>query len=112
MIDLCTQIYYKATGKDELVFLEEISAFTPQVQEAIQELEHLRRRTILNQEYTKVEITEETKKYIQAHPEKFAYCGVRIRTGKIYTDKEYEEMVIKALERTLPDEEGPVLKRK
>ena len=112
LIDICNQIYRNATGKDELVFLYEIRGFIPQVEEAIKELQLKRRRAILEAEYPRVRITEETRQYIIDHPEKFINCDVRIRAGKIYTDEEFDKMVIESLNRPLPGEEGPSLRRK
>ena len=67
---------------------------------------------ILEAEYPRVRITEETRQYIIDHPEKFINCDVRIRAGKIYTDEEFDKMVIESLNRPLPGEEGPSLRRK
>lgn len=112
LIDICNQIYRNATGKDELAFLYEIREFLPQVEEAIKELQLKRRRAILEAEYPRVRITEETRQYIIDHPEKFINCDVRIRAGKIYTDEEFDKMVTESLNRPLPGEEGPSLRRK
>lgn len=112
LIDICNEIYRKATGKDELAFLYEIRGFIPQVEEVIKELELKRRRVVLETKYPCVRITEETIQYIIEHPEKFVNCDVRIRDGKIYTDEEFEKMVEESLARPLPGDEGPVLKRK
>ena len=47
LIDLCSEIYYKATGRNELTFLYEIRDFLPEVNDAILELEELKEEIVL-----------------------------------------------------------------
>lgn len=112
LIDICNEIYRKATGKDELSFLYEIRGFIPQVEEAIKELQLRRRRVVLETKYPKVRITDETMQYIINHPEKFINRDVRICAGKIYTDDEFEKMIKENLDEPLIDEDELILKRK
>lgn len=107
-MNIANQIYIKATGVDGLSWLEEIRKFPKEVDEALKKLESLKRIAILEASYPKFEITEETRKYVLEHPQQFLDCdSVRIRTGKFYTDEEYEQRKNEILSRPLPsDEEG------
>ena len=59
-------------------------------------------REIIFADYKPIKITEETRQYVLAHPEKHLNCPVRVRMGKFYTDKEWEEYSRKSLKRKLP----------
>lgn len=59
-------------------------------------------RDIIFTDYKPLVITEETRQYVLAHPERHLNCPVRIRMGKFYTDKEYEKYVSRSLKRKLP----------
>lgn len=114
-MNIAREIYIKATGVDGLSWLEEIRKFPKEVDEALKELEKLKKIAILEAPYQKVEITEETRKYVLEHPQQFLDCdSVRIRTGKFYTDEEYEQRRNEVLSHPLPGEEksGPTLSKK
>ena len=93
LIDLCSQIYYKATGRDELTFLYEIRDFIPEVNDAILELETKRRNCVIEDEYPKVKMTKEMIYEIISNPEKFVDSYVRFYQGNIYTEDEFQKLV-------------------
>lgn len=70
-----------------------------------------KKENILFEEFPRLKITEETKKDILEHPERYTSCDVRTRMGKIYTDEEYEQRRNEILSKPLPggEEKGPVL---
>ena len=69
---------------------------------------------ILFQDYPPLHITEETRRDVLEHPEKYMSCDVRTRMGKFYTDEEYEQRREEVLNRPLPggEEKGPRLVKK
>ena len=72
------------------------------------------REDVLFQEYPELQITEETKRDILEHPEKYVNCDARIRSGMFYTDEEKERYIEESLNRPLPDvdtkeQSGPIL---
>lgn len=60
---------------------------------------------ISDKEYKPIEITEETRKEVLEHPEKYASFPARIRMGLFYTDEEYEQYIEKVLSKQLPGDE-------
>ena len=60
---------------------------------------------ILDKEYEPLKITEETRREVLEHPEKYADCPARIRMGLFYTDEEYEKYVDEVLSKPLPGTE-------
>ena len=71
------------------------------------------KENILFEEFPKLKITEETRKDVLEHPERYTDCDDRTRMGKFYTDEEYEQRREEVLSRSLPGEEekGPVLRK-
>ncbi len=69
---------------------------------------------ILFQDYPPLNITEETRRDVLEHPERYMSCDVRTRMGKFYTTEEYEQKIEDYLNRTLPleEEKGPSLVKK
>lgn len=71
---------------------------------------------ILFADFRPIKITEEMRKDVLEHPERYINCPPRIRMGKFYTDEEYERYIEEGLNRTLPgdekNEKKHVLKRK
>lgn len=106
LIDICNEIYRRATGKDELTFLYEIRDFLPEVEDAIVELQLKRRSSVLEAEYPKFRITSEILQEIMEHPEKFIHCDVRVYQGKIYTEEEFQKMISENTDETFSIDEG------
>lgn len=71
-----------------------------------EEIARKKRSEILSKPLSDIKITEETKKDILEHPEKYADSEARARRGLIYTDDEYERYVEETLNRPLPSEEN------
>jgi len=66
------------------------------------------RKKILEADYPKFVVTEQTRKDVLEHPQRYTGCDVRIRMCKFYTDEEYKKRVEEVLSRPLPGEEkGP-----
>lgn len=57
---------------------------------------------ILFADFKPIKITEEMRKDVLEHPEKYINCPPRIRMGKFYTDEEYERYIEESLNRPLP----------
>lgn len=55
----------------------------------------------LNKPLPDISVTEETKKFISDNPHMHR-GSVRVFTGRIYTDEEFEDFVEKALAKELP----------
>lgn len=66
---------------------------------------------ILFQDFPQLHITEETRRDVLEHPEKYSDCDARTRMGMFYTDEEKEEYIEESLSRDLPGgkEKGPTL---
>ena len=73
-----------------------------------------KRKTIIEQSYAPLKITEKTREDVLTHPERYTNFDVRTRMGKLYTDEEYEQRREEGLSRPLPDfeEKGPSLSRR
>lgn len=69
---------------------------------------------ILFQDFLQLHITEETKRDVLEHPEKYDTCDARIRMGMFYNDEEKERYIEESLNRQLPfrEEKGPALLKK
>lgn len=93
LIDLCSEIYYKATGRNELTFLYEIRDFLPEVNDAILELENKRRNCVVEDEYPKIRMTKDMIYNIISNPEKFMNSYVRFYQGNIYIEDEFQKLV-------------------
>ena len=63
---------------------------------------------ILFADFKPIKITEEMRKDVLEHPEKYINCPPRIRMGKFYTDEEYERYIEESLNRPLPGYEKKV----
>ena len=63
------------------------------------------RKKILEIDYPKFVVTEQTRKDVLDHPQRCAGSDIRIRMGKFYTYEEYEKYVEEVLSRPLPGEE-------
>ena len=59
-------------------------------------------KDIVFMDFKPIKITEEMRKDVLEHPEKYINCPPRIRMGKFYTDEEKEEYLKKSLKRPLP----------
>ena len=93
LIDICNEIYRRATGKNELTFLYEIRDFLPEVEDAIVELQLKRKSSVLDDEIPRIRMTKEILQEIMKHPEKFIDCDVRIYQGKIYIEEEFQKVI-------------------
>lgn len=72
--------------------------------------EEEKKQDVLFKDFPQLHITEETKKDVLEHPERYANCDVRTRMGKFYTDEEWEQRREEVLSKPLPGEdEGPKL---
>ena len=62
-------------------------------------------------DFSPLHITEQTKKDVLEHPEKYSDCDARTRMGMFYTDEEKERYIEESLSRPLPgvEEKGPTL---
>ena len=72
------------------------------------------KESILFQNYPLLRITEETRQAVLEHPELHSGLSVRARTGKFYTDEEWEPKREDVLSKPLSvgEEKGPRLVKK
>lgn len=61
--------------------------------------------SINNETFKSIKITEEMKKDVLEHPERYINCPLKVRMGKFYTDEEYEKRAEKVLNSPLPGDE-------
>lgn len=62
------------------------------------------RNIIMNYEYPSLKLTEETKREVLEHSERYANCEPRIRMGLFYTAEEKERHIKDSLKQLLPGE--------
>lgn len=70
-----------------------------------------KKEDVLFKDFSQLHITEETKKDVLEHPEKYVNCDAKTRMGMFCTDEEREKDIEESLNRYLPceKEEGPTL---
>jgi len=67
-------------------------------------------KKILFTDFKPIKITEETRKDVLEHPERYINFPLRIQMEKFYTDEECERYIEESLNRPLPGEEKKVKK--
>ena len=73
-----------------------------------------KKEDVLFKDFPQLHITEETKKDVLQHPERYVNCDARTRMSMFYTDEEREKYIEDSLSRHLPggEEKGPTLVKK
>ena len=76
--------------------------------------EEEKKEEVLFKDFPQLHITEETKKDVLQHPERYVNCDARTRMSMFYTDEEREKYIEDSLSRHLPggEEKGPTLVKK
>lgn len=60
---------------------------------------------LLFEDFKPIKITEEMRKDVLEHPNKYVNCPPRIRMGLFYTDEEREKYIEESLRNPLPGDE-------
>ncbi|MBR6690098.1 MAG: hypothetical protein IKL65_02065 [Bacilli bacterium] len=112
-------IYDTSSPKmDEKIFIENLvshynvdrTIIAERIKEVRLIIEAKKRQILFDYEFPEFKITEETKRDILEHPEKYVNCDVRIRNGLFRTDEEKEKYIQDSLNRPLPGEKTKVKK--
>ena len=70
--------------------------------------EEEKKEDVLFKDFPQLYITEETKKDVLEHSERYVNCDARTRMGMFYTDAEGEKYIEESLSKTLPGKEEKV----
>lgn len=99
--------------------IRDISAAEVQLQENKRYLdtfatEEEKKEDVLFKDFPQLHITDEIKKDVLEHPERYVNCDARTRMGMFRTDEEREKYIEESLSKPLPggEEKGPTLVKK
>lgn len=101
--------------EEDKQFEKDLENLITNVSETLLELEAQKIQlphNILDEEYQRPIVTQETIDFIKSHPEMHANCPIRVQMGNIYTDGEFEKRSNEVLSKELPGEEEAITRKR